>query len=46
MPEGFDLLLGEEPWWVHVLILIGIIIGLLVAGSQVIQRREYATADE
>ncbi len=46
LPEGFDLLLGQESWWVHVLILIGIIIGLLFAGSQVIQRREYATADE
>jgi ABC-type transport system involved in multi-copper enzyme maturation permease subunit len=45
-PEGFELLLGDEPSWLHVLILIGIIVGLLVAGTQVIQHREYATAEE
>ena len=46
LPEGFELLLGDEPSWLHVLILIGIVIGLLIAGTQVIQHREYATVEE
>ena len=39
-------MLGDEPSGLHILILIGIIIGLLVAGTQVIKHREYATAEE
>jgi ABC-type transport system involved in multi-copper enzyme maturation permease subunit len=46
LPDGFELLLGEEPWWLHVLILIGTIVGLLIAGTFVIGNREYATAEE
>ncbi len=46
LPEGFRLLLGDEPAWLHILVLAGIVIGLLVAGTQVIQRREYATVEE
>ena len=44
--EASDVLLGKEPPWLHVIILIGITIFLLAVAAQVIQRKEYATADE
>ena len=44
--EEAVILLGNQPAWLHVLVLIGVTIAVLVFATQVIQRKEYATADE
>ncbi len=41
-----ETFLGHQPAWLHVLILCGFTVTLLAIAMQVIQRKEYATADE
>jgi ABC-type transport system involved in multi-copper enzyme maturation permease subunit len=45
-PGARVILLGEQPPWVHLLALAGIVVGVLALSAQVIQRREYVTATE
>lgn len=42
--EAGGLLLGEQPPWVHLLVLATVTVGVLTLSAQVIQRKEYATA--
>ena len=44
--ETRGILLGNQPAWLHVLILIAASVALLGIATQVIQHKEYATADE
>ncbi len=44
--EAGELLLGDQPAWLHILILCCFTVTLLAIAAQVIQRKEYATADE
>ena len=41
-----EAFLGNQPAWLHILILGGFVATLLAVGMQAIQRKEYATADE
>jgi ABC-type transport system involved in multi-copper enzyme maturation permease subunit len=40
------LLLGDQPAWLHILILCGYALGLMLVARQVIRRREYVSAEE
>ncbi len=44
--EAIGVLLGEQPLWLHVLVLLAATVALLVVAVQVIQHKEYATADD
>ena len=44
--EASAILLGDQPAWLHILILCGFTVTLLAVAAQVIQRKEYITADE
>jgi ABC-type transport system involved in multi-copper enzyme maturation permease subunit len=46
LPDGASLLLGDEPFWVHLAVLAGLTIALLLIATQIIQKMEYVSAEE
>ena len=44
--QGVEVFLGDEPTWLHIVILLGIVVGVLAIAAQVIQRKEYVSAAE
>jgi hypothetical protein len=45
-PDAKPLFFGDEPAWQHILTMLGITTGLLIASGVVLHVREYITAEE
>lgn len=44
--EATIAFLGKEPAWLHILILVAIVVGILGIAAQVVQLKEYATVSD